>query len=154
MTTLSGELLQGVTQHTIPADSLQGKFLSPNEYLPDQLFEGYRLAQREGVTRALFSIRIGSQFVDFSPVAARNFVLGVLLQSDIQAIQNSDFLKGQSFSRIAVAGKEPWTRALCDLLQESYPEKQVERYVSPTERPLSCEEALKLWKIRQGEKNA
>ena len=58
MTSISGELLDAMTHHTILADAVGGAFVSPEAYDAKMAMEGARACAQNGLGRAAFSGRI------------------------------------------------------------------------------------------------
>ncbi|CAN5397538.1 2-dehydro-3-deoxygalactonokinase [soil metagenome] len=115
-TTLAGELMQNITTNTILADSLQSQFASSIN--PKMVLAGAALAQKSGVGRACFSIRIMDQFADSSANDRANFLLGALLSEDVKAMKNSSAISLRGDTPVIVAGKGVARQALALLIKE------------------------------------
>ena len=118
MTSLSGELLSALTQHTILADAVEKKFADSAHYDQEMAIRGFRTAQAVGFSRACFSARIISQFVDKDPSQIASYLLGVTLGEDILALRRTKSILAPRDVHILIAGKEPIRRAMADLLRE------------------------------------
>ncbi len=92
-TTLAGELIDIITRHTILTSSLQGQFT--DELCYASLLAGYREAERTGLGKALFSIRLLEQFGQKPQNELASYLVGVVLHSDLKAIAT---LQAQSLS--------------------------------------------------------
>jgi 2-dehydro-3-deoxygalactonokinase len=114
LSTLSGELLEAVTNHTIIADAVGQRFY-PDSYNKELLLQGYDDACQLGLSRALFQVRIMSILAGKSAEDASNYLLGAVLSGDIQAAQHSSILHLQNDTAIVIAGKAPFLQALTDL---------------------------------------
>lgn len=136
LTSIAGELLSVLSEHTILADSVQRGYLRIENYRRELLFRGYRTAKATSFSRAAFSTRILSQFISRDPADAQSFLLGAVLQNDVQAIRSSAALTVNPETEVIVSGKEPFSTALIDLLTE-------ERYFADV-RGFACPEGLSL----------
>ena len=67
LTSITGELLASLTQHTILADAVARGFVSEETYDREMTLLGYETAARVGLGRACFSARILSQFAGERP---------------------------------------------------------------------------------------
>jgi 2-dehydro-3-deoxygalactonokinase len=121
LTSLTGELLENITLHTILADSVERRFASKESYQRDAALAGYRAAGEHGTGRALFSARIlkmfGSEEQRNGDWTA-NYLLGVVLENDVRAIQGTRLLENADKAVGIVAGKEPFLSGLTDILRE------------------------------------
>ncbi len=115
-TTLSGELMDVITKETILSDSLQHGFLKADDYIWEKVREGYQIAKEEGVTRALFLIRLKDLFSGDNVAQLRSYLLGVILQSDVDLLQKQSFFAEQDDVRIIVTGDSVIGKAFYDLL--------------------------------------
>lgn len=115
-TTMAGELLQVLTQNTILAKSLDHKFA--DSINPEMVIAGAALAARTGFGRACFSIRILEQFMPGNANARANFLLGIVLGTDLQALKNSSALRVDPGMPIILAGKGVPTQALALLIEQ------------------------------------
>ena len=115
-TTLAGELLQTITQNTLLAKSLNGDFA--RTIVPDMLRAGAALANRCGLSRACFSIRILEQYLPCDPNDRANFLLGVVLSADLTALKNSSAVRMQPDTPLVIAGKGVIKQALVLLLED------------------------------------
>lgn len=112
MTTISGELLSALTQHTILSEAVDGKFVQDGQYDRDMLLAGAKGCEA-GLGRAAFSARILRTLGHLPQEKIASFLLGVVLRSDVDALNT--FVQGQENPRLYIAGKEPLQRALVDL---------------------------------------
>lgn len=114
MTSISGELIDALTYHTILSDSVERAFLSAEAYQPELMLAGARACDA-GLGRSAFMARIMRTLGDFTADDARNFLLGAVLRMDLDALEHfSAFSKEQT---LVVAGKAPLAQALCDLFE-------------------------------------
>lgn len=114
MTTLSGELLNVLTHHTILADTVRRRFLDEEAYDLSFVLAGCREAKKTGLGRASFMGRILGTLGKSAPDKVANYLLGTVLQTDIQALKAFCTAEIPLF----IAGKQPLQQALLDLLRE------------------------------------
>lgn len=114
MTSISGELLDALTHHTILADSVNRGFVSEADYDPAMAREGAWACAHSGLGRAAFAGRILSTLGGRSAAAVQSYLLGAVLALDAQALES--FLPDAGGARVYVAGKAPVQRAMCDVL--------------------------------------
>jgi len=115
-TTLAGELLQIITQNTILAKSLDGGFATAIKF--GMLFAGAALAGRSGFGRACFSIRILEQFMPCDANDRANFLLGIVLSSDLQALKSSSAVRMRPDTPIVIAGTGVLAQGLRLLIEQ------------------------------------
>ena len=115
MTSISGELLDAVTHHTILADSVGGQFADARDYLPDFAAEGARECLRSGLGRAAFAGRILSTLGGKTQREIRSYLLGAVLAQDVMAMKR--LLGDGGRPPVFVAGKPPIQRAMGDVMQ-------------------------------------
>ena len=116
MTSISGELLDALTHHTILANSVGHGFVSAEEYDADAAKEGAWACAQSGLGRAAFAGRILDTLGKRSRAQVQSFLLGAVLALDAQAL--SAFLpESEATPRIFVAGKPPVQQAMCDVLE-------------------------------------
>ena len=115
MTSISGELLDALTHHTILSDAVNGQFVNVANYNRTLLLAG-AAACDVGVGRAAFSARILRTLGGKEPHEVANFLLGVVLRTDEQAMQHFSLMQAMPDAVVYVAGKEPLQTALFDLL--------------------------------------
>jgi 2-dehydro-3-deoxygalactonokinase len=110
LTSLAGELLSVITNHTLIANSLEKTFAK--ELNREMIIQGYKNSQQYGLSRLIFTIRIMDQFTDLSINERANFLLGVVLSDELKAVKNSKALSLKKESHIVIAGK--------DILKQAY----------------------------------
>lgn len=114
MTSISGELLDALTHHTILAGSAERGFASEADYDPVMACEGAWECAHSGLGRAAFAGRILSTLGGKRAEAIRSYLLGATLALDVKALEA--FLPAVDDTRVYVAGKAPVQRAMCDVL--------------------------------------
>lgn len=116
VTSLAGELVSAITHNTIIASSLEHSLAS--SFNEKMVVEGYKNGKKSGLNRMIFSIRIIDQFTDYSVNDKANFLLGVVLSSDLHAIKNSSALVVSPESDVIIAGKDILKDAFKAIIEE------------------------------------
>lgn len=137
MSSLSGELLDALTKHTILASAVGGKFVGDWDYNREMVLLGCHSAEETGFGRAAFSARILSLFAGTQQDAA-NFLLGAVLQNDLASIRSARAIVAGPDVTVVVAGRDPLRVALTDLLRDNGYFRHVEMHPLPQEAPLSA----------------
>ncbi len=114
MTSISGELLDALTHHTILADSVNRGFVSEADYDPAMAREGAWACAHSGLGCAAFAGRILSTLGGKGAADVQSYLLGAVLALDAAALES--FLPDACGARVYVAGKAPVQRAMCDVL--------------------------------------
>lgn len=113
MTSISGELLDALTHHTILADAVGRAFATEEDYEAEMACRGARECAANGVGRAAFAGRILNQLGGVESVRLRSYLLGVALAQDVSALRS--FVPDIEAVQIYVAGKMPLRRAVADV---------------------------------------
>ena len=79
---------------------------------------GCEMHRKEGFGRALFLTRLFDRFGSQSKYNLQNYVLGIVLESDLTALHNAAFFKDVTNVRIVIHGNGAFSHALYDLLKE------------------------------------
>ena len=131
LTSLAGEILSALTNHTILADAVGRNFVGADSYRPRHMLAGYRTARETSLARAAFSTRIMNQFVTGDALDCANFLLGAVLQNDVAAVKTSKALTVSPRTRVVVAGKEPLRTALVDAFRHDGSFENAEAFSPP-----------------------
>jgi 2-dehydro-3-deoxygalactonokinase len=116
-TTLAGELLQAITQHTLISQSLGADFA--DTLVPAMVLAGAAAAQQTGLARACFSVRTLAQFTGTERNERANFLLGAVLSGDLLALKNSHAIRMRPDTPIVITGKAMLRQALALLIREN-----------------------------------
>jgi 2-dehydro-3-deoxygalactonokinase len=116
-TTVAGELLQAITQHTLISQSLDAGF--GRELHPEMVLAGAAAAKKVGLARACFSVRILAQFSDVQRDERASFLLGAVLSDDLLALKNSSAIQMRPDTTIVICGKPMLRDALALLIAEN-----------------------------------
>ena len=115
LTSISGELLDAITHHTILTDAVKGGFCTEETCDPAMVRAGARECAAMGLGRAAFAGRILSTLGNAEPAKVQSWLLGAALAEDAKALRI--FADGDSCP-VFVAGKPPLQRAFLDVLEE------------------------------------
>jgi 2-dehydro-3-deoxygalactonokinase len=102
-TTLSGELMQALARHTLLAASLPSSF--PDEPDPEALAAGVRLAERDGLGRAAFLVRLAALTETLDPDRRSAFWMGAVVADDAAHLARHSIL--QARPPLWVGGRQP-----------------------------------------------
>ena len=109
-TTLCGELLAALSDHTILNSSLPKPLLTKIE--PEMLNAGFEYSRAHGLSDAAFRVRLIHNFTDFTENERANFFAGAVLASDIQALGE---IKPET--NVLVGGSDPLKGVFVHLLK-------------------------------------
>jgi 2-dehydro-3-deoxygalactonokinase len=101
------------------------------------LLAGYRTARDTSFARAAFSTRMLQMFIPSNEQDRASFLLGAVLEGDIQAVKNSKALSVTNQMKVVIAGKEPLASALKLLFEEDGYFEKVDIYYPTAEKPMS-----------------
>ena len=136
LSSLAGELLSAVTLNTILAGAVDKQFAGA-DYNREMLLAGYRTARDTSFARAAFSTRMLQMFIPSGQQDRASFLLGAVLEGDIQAVKNSKALSVTNQMKVVIAGKEPLASALKLLFEEDGYFEKVDIYYPTAEKPMS-----------------
>lgn len=130
-TTLTGELLQAVSAHTILASSV----LPPGEVALDEEAwrQGLALALAEGIGRALFATRLTQQMLGRDRQVASSFLLGALTAMDLPMVERAR----QRGDRLILYGGDQFPQILQRYLEAGESHSTVQR-VEPVTAELAA----------------
>lgn len=115
MTSISGELLDALTHHTILADAVGRAFASEQDYDAALACEGALECARSGLGRAAFAGRILNQLGGMESVRLRSYLLGAVLAQDVLALRT--FASDGQDVQFLIAGKMPLQAAIADVMR-------------------------------------
>lgn len=142
LTTITGELLSVITNDTLIADAVGHSFASEETYAKEYVLAGYETAKKTGIGRACFSARILNTFAEPDKTKIASYVLGAVLQNDMEAVKNSSALKCDADTTVVIYGKNPLREALKDLFAKENFFKHVTEFVPKDSVPTSAKGAL------------
>ena len=109
-TSLAGELLRAVSEHTILRSSLDQVY--PETVDEDCLRDGCRYARSHSVTEAMFKVRVLDKFSPgLSPEQLYSFLLGLVLSDDAEIL-------GRLQNPVYIGGSDLFRRAFRILLED------------------------------------
>ena len=138
LTTISGELLECITSHTVIADAVGRKFAGEEGYSRETVLRGFETARRTGLGRGAFATRILNQFVEKDREKAALFLLGAVLAGDMESLRGSSALKLSPDTPVIVSGKNPLRQAIADILEYDGFFSRVEQFIPDPALPLSA----------------
>lgn len=119
--TLGGELMQAVQSNTILSSSLEDGLIK--EIDTDYLDKGYSDTMHEGLTRALFSIRLLDLYTGASDNQRANFLLGSVFHEDLKSLKT--YLRGRNIDWIIVGGSKYLKEGISHLLTKEFNNKEI-----------------------------
>ena len=115
MTSISGELLDAVTHHTIIAEAVGHSFVNADEYDAEYAKAGARECAVSGLGRAAFAGRILATLGGKEKAKLQSYLLGATLALDVQAMQS--FVGDSENVEAYSAGKAPLQQCFCDVME-------------------------------------
>ena len=115
MTSISGEMLDAVTHHTIIAEAVGHSFVNADEYDSEYAKAGARECAVSGLGRAAFAGRILSTLGGKDKAKLQSYLLGAVLALDVQAMQS--FVGDDENVEAYIAGKAPLQQCFCDVME-------------------------------------
>ena len=146
--TVQGDIAVFRAGDQIIADAVGRQYVTETTYDRDMVLVGYGQAAKCGIGRACFSARILNQFAIDDKSKIANYILGACLQSDVAAIRNSSAISAGPDATIIVAGKNPFRRAIADILVHEGYFRHVEEFAPASELPLSPVGAYRIADLR------
>jgi 2-dehydro-3-deoxygalactonokinase len=101
-TSLTGEMIHAVQAHTLLAGGLPQQ--RPETIDSKWAQRGASQAQAEGLSRALFCVRLLEQEAQSTPEQRLSFLSGAFLQEETQSIERSLFFKKQVPKKVVISG--------------------------------------------------
>lgn len=125
-TAMTGEIYSLLITNSILSGATNKIYADKNNYDKVMCIKGYETAVKLGMGRAAFSTRILKNFAGISNTEAANFLLGVVLSSDIKVLEENTFFGGSNLlPHVVLTGKEPFRQGLYDILRCKHLEWQV-----------------------------
>lgn len=115
MTSISGELLDAMTHHTILSDAVGGSFVGAQDCDAEYVKAGARECAVSGLGRAAFAGRILSTLGGQEKTKIQSYLLGASLALDVQAMQA--FVGDREDVEAYIAGKTPLQQGMCDVIE-------------------------------------
>ena len=115
MTSISGEMLDAITHHTIIAEAVGHGFVNADEYDAEYAKAGARECAVSGLGRAAFAGRILATLGGKEKAKLQSYLLGAILALDVQAMQS--FVGDNENVEAYIAGKAPLQQCFCDVME-------------------------------------
>ncbi|WP_343247219.1 2-dehydro-3-deoxygalactonokinase [Diplocloster hominis] len=115
-TTMAGEILMELTRSSILSSSLQAGYVEEIE--ERWLRAGAAAAAREGLNRCAFSVRILDLFSGCTRSQRANYLLGAVIETDLQALFHSPVYEMTQDSTVLIGGDSAYARGFAVLLRE------------------------------------
>ena len=115
ITTLAGETLRALTFDTILADTVCRSFAA--EFDEEAFLQGAEDGMEHGFLHAAFMTRIRGMFCRYTPLQAQNYLLGVVLADDMQALVSAEDWPQWRDALFVVTGKPVMKNAYACLLE-------------------------------------
>lgn len=115
MTSISGEMLDAITHHTIIAEAVGHSFVNAQDYDAEYAKAGARECAVSGLGRAAFAGRILATLGGKDKAKLQSYLLGATLALDVQAMQS--FVGDQENVEAYIAGKAPLQQCFCDVME-------------------------------------
>ncbi len=115
-TSMTGELLTALTQHTILAPILNHCYPQDPAHYLSYIRQGYDSYQKYGFGRACFLARTLYKLYDYKKEQLACYLLGAVLGNDITALCNMVSQLSTTKLQIIISGKEPFLTGLQHLL--------------------------------------
>ncbi|SDK02305.1 2-dehydro-3-deoxygalactonokinase [Sediminibacillus albus] len=139
--TLGGELIQAANQQTILSSSLSDQLIEQVD--PAKLQAGYRAAEKNGLTRSLYHIRLFDLFSEWSRNERANYFVGAVLHEDLEALRRITKL-GAEPDWVIVGGSNPLRQAFVQMLKTIFPDWKV---YEATDKQVDKAPVLGAWEI-------
>ncbi len=138
LTTITGELLESLTCHTVIADAVDRRFANEENYDRELLLRGFQVSSQAGMSRGAFAARILNQFAQKDRRKIASFLLGVALADDVRALRHSTALAVDPQATVIVSGKNPLRQGIFDILRFDGFFQHVEQHIPDLGLPLSA----------------
>lgn len=112
-TTISGEMLQALTNNTILRTSLDGSYCKEIDY--NFLEMGFKFSRERGFGKALFSLRTLDLFNKLSIDEKASYLLGIVIQNDVETLYLNKLIKNNE--KIILGGAGTLTKAFGHILK-------------------------------------
>ena len=134
------------------ADAVGHSFASEETYAKAYVLAGYETARKTGIGRACFSARILNTFAEPDKTKIASYVLGAVLQNDMEAVKNSSALKCDADTTVVIYGKNPLREALMDLFAKENFFRHVTEFIPKDSVPTSAKGALHIVSLTEKNK--
>lgn len=109
-TTLTGEIIAALSQHTILRDAVGLDVISLDNKC---LTEGFEYCRKNGINKSAFKVRVLKNMFSKSKVEVYSFFMGVVLCGEILEIIKLNP------NRVVIGGKKQIKKAMCEILSQN-----------------------------------
>ena len=134
-THMTGEMAAALSGHTILREAVSLQTVTADR---DSLLAGYTCAQEQGISAALFKVRVYKNLFGAKGEQTYGFFLGAILASEVRAILETDA------PRVVIGGKRVLKEALATLL-DAFGSKEVLCVNEETVAASSALGAVRIW---------
>jgi 2-dehydro-3-deoxygalactonokinase len=145
-TSITGELLMAVSEHTLLKNSLVS--LDHVKLEQEWVRKGYETERKYGAGHALFSVRTLEVLSKQSKQAATSFMLGIMVALDL-AMLTDELLSG--VGQIVLYGRSLFPSITAPILKDKYPNLRIEIISEEESAQLSTYGASQLYQIYKEE---
>lgn len=146
VTTMAGEMLMELTRSSIISGSLEYSYAETME--EEWLMAGAEEAEKTGLNRTAFLVRIIDLFTEATVNQKANYLLGALLACDIKAIRESQVGNMVLAEKFVILGTNAFSQGMAFLLQRQNPSKKVMLVPEEKQSNLAGYGALVVWQER------
>lgn len=149
-TTMAGEILMQLTTSTIISESLNASYVYEIE--KEWLEAGADEAEKSGINRTAFKVRILDLFTRSTANQRCNYLLGAIIATDIKALMESAFYKNSRKVKILIGGTNSFSAGFAYLLKQKIKSDEEVRLLSnEAQANLAGYGALQIIKQKEGE---
>ncbi|WP_161993071.1 MULTISPECIES: 2-dehydro-3-deoxygalactonokinase [Sediminibacillus] len=141
MSTLGGEMLQAISEHTILAGSLDSQLIKTVD--AEALEKGFQAASTYGLTRSLYQVRLLDLFSEWTINQRANYLVGAVLYEDMKSLQTIVLEKSQ-LDWVIVGGSDPLRKAFSQLLNTHFTDWHV---MEATDEQVDRSSVLGAWEV-------
>lgn len=138
LTTMSGEIYDAMTKHTILKNSVNETFA--DEIDRRFLLLGNEIGRRFNLNQGSFVLRGIDLVENFSINEKANYLLGLILNGDILSLEKNGYL--EQYKKIIIAGGNVIAKGIFELLKELKLDIDIKMIIA---NDLSVKGALKIW---------
>lgn len=138
LTTMSGEIYDAMTKHTILKNSVNETFA--DEIDRRFLLLGNEIGRRFNLNQGSFVLRGIDLVENFSINEKANYLLGLILNGDILSLEKNEYL--EQYKKIIIAGGNVIAKGIFELLKELKLDIDIKMIIA---NDLSVKGALKIW---------
>lgn len=105
LTSMSGEMLYALSNHTILSSALCGYYVNAQNYNESWILKGAEAAVEKGLCKAAFEVRTKELFEKRSKGELANYLMGAALSQDVLALKTSGMLYTPDRQKIIISGR-------------------------------------------------